>query len=275
MKYGEFADACASAQHFIMFRLLLILKKRVVIIWIQITCMLVGKNFVPLCIYSKNSSETKKIIQCDNSSWYWGYNCSLAFGPLDGTNASLVNPNLYSSFLSSCPKWLMFPCISTDPSCPSSISYNTSSASVHLCHDWKNNTVKMPPNFGENCLHEAGLLQTDSLWVYPKIFGCFHHEKYLRAGQEVSTCEQSCWCHAGGHMSGLSVVCWDNEDCKLLRSVQGCHLKPFLLLDPKMLSVWPAWLTWTTNVWPHLMDRHLNFMVYVTTPWCRCALPKF
>ena len=44
-------------------------------------------------------------------------------------------------------------------------------------------------------------------------------------GQEVSTCEQSCLCHAGGHMPCHNVSCGENEECKLIKGVQGCHPK--------------------------------------------------
>lgn len=117
-------------------------------------------------------------------------------------------------------------CIPTDPSCPSSTSYNMSSASVQLCLSWQNNTVEMPPNMGENCLCEAGLVHSGSLCVYPENCGCFHHREYLRAGQEVSTCEQSCLCHAGGRVTCRNVSCGEDEECKLIKGVQGCHPKP-------------------------------------------------
>ncbi|CAK6960468.1 IgGFc-binding protein [Scomber scombrus] len=51
-------------------------------------------------------------------------------------------------------------------SCPSSTSYSMISAPVHLCLGWQNNTVLMPPNIGENCLYEAGLVHSGSLCVY-------------------------------------------------------------------------------------------------------------
>ncbi|XP_059194717.1 IgGFc-binding protein-like isoform X2 [Centropristis striata] len=111
------------------------------------------------------------------------------------------------------------------PSCPSSTSYNMSSASVHLCLGWKNNTVEMPSYIGENCLCEAGLVHSSSLCIQPENCGCFHHGEYLRAGQEVSTCQRSCLCHAGGHMTCSNVSCGEDEECKLIRGVQGCHPK--------------------------------------------------
>lgn len=117
-------------------------------------------------------------------------------------------------------------CISTALSCPSSTSYNTSSASVHLCLGWQNNTLEVPQNPGENCLCEAGLVHSGSLCVSPENCGCFHFGEYLRAGQEVFTCEKSCLCNAGGHMSCRNVSCREDEECKLIRSVQGCHPKP-------------------------------------------------
>ncbi|XP_051261445.1 IgGFc-binding protein-like isoform X2 [Dicentrarchus labrax] len=111
-------------------------------------------------------------------------------------------------------------------SCPSSTSYNVSSASVHLCLSWQNNTVEMPLNTGESCLCKGGLVHSGNLCVSPENCGCFHHGEYLRAGQEVSTCEQSCLCHAGGHMTCRNVSCGEDEECKLIRGVQGCHPKP-------------------------------------------------
>ncbi|KAM9352917.1 IgGFc-binding protein-like [Symphorus nematophorus] len=111
-------------------------------------------------------------------------------------------------------------------SCPSSTSYNTSSASVQLCLGWQNKTVQLPPNTGENCLCEAGLVHSGSVCVSPENCGCFHHGEYLRAGQEVSTCTQTCLCRAGGHMTCRNFSCEEDEECKLIRGVQGCHPKP-------------------------------------------------
>nr|XP_046255484.1 IgGFc-binding protein-like isoform X2 [Scatophagus argus] len=111
------------------------------------------------------------------------------------------------------------------PSCPSSTSYNMSSASVHLCLGWQNKTLEMPPITEENCFCEAGLVHSGNRCVSPENCGCFHHGEYLRAGQEVSTCEQSCLCHAGGHMTCRNVSCGEDEECKLIRGVQGCHPK--------------------------------------------------
>ncbi|XP_030248331.1 IgGFc-binding protein-like isoform X5 [Sparus aurata] len=111
-------------------------------------------------------------------------------------------------------------------SCPSSTSYSMSSASVHLCLGWQNNTLEVPQNTGENCLCEAGLVHSGSLCVSPENCGCFHCGEYLRAGQEVSTCEKSCLCNAGGHMTCRNVSCREDEECKLIRGVQGCHPKP-------------------------------------------------
>ncbi|XP_074538742.1 IgGFc-binding protein [Halichoeres trimaculatus] len=111
-------------------------------------------------------------------------------------------------------------------SCPSSTSYNMSSSSVHLCLGLQNNTVEMPPNSGENCLCESGLVHSGSKCVSPENCGCFHHGEYLRAGQEVSTCEKSCLCNAGGRMTCRNVSCGEDEECKLLKGVQGCHAKP-------------------------------------------------
>ncbi|XP_047196958.1 IgGFc-binding protein-like [Hippoglossus stenolepis] len=84
----------------------------------------------------------------------------------------------------------------------------------------------MPPNTGEKCLCDAGLVHSGSLCVYPENCGCLHNGEYLRAGQEVSTCRQSCLCHAGGNMTCHNVSCGEDEECKLIRGVQGCHPKP-------------------------------------------------
>ncbi|CAJ1061665.1 LOW QUALITY PROTEIN: IgGFc-binding protein [Xyrichtys novacula] len=111
-------------------------------------------------------------------------------------------------------------------SCPSSTRYNMSSASVHLCLGCQNNTVQMPANTGENCLCEAGLVHSGSKCVSSENCGCFHHGEYLRAGQEVSTCEKKCLCNAGGQMTCREVSCGENEECKLLKGVQGCYPKP-------------------------------------------------
>uniref|UniRef100_A0A8D2ZEQ9 VWFD domain-containing protein n=1 Tax=Scophthalmus maximus TaxID=52904 RepID=A0A8D2ZEQ9_SCOMX len=100
------------------------------------------------------------------------------------------------------------------------------SVAVHLCLGWQNNTVEMPRNTGENCHCEEGLVHSGSRCVYPENCGCFHRGEYLRAGQEVSTCKQSCLCHTGGHMTCHNVSCGENEECKLVRGVQGCHPKP-------------------------------------------------
>lgn len=84
----------------------------------------------------------------------------------------------------------------------------------------------MPPNSGENCLCESGLVHSGSKCVSPENCGCFHHGEYLQAGQEVSTCENSCLCSAGGRMTCRNVSCGQDEECKLLKGVQGCHPKP-------------------------------------------------
>ncbi|KAM9852133.1 IgGFc-binding protein-like [Aulostomus maculatus] len=109
--------------------------------------------------------------------------------------------------------------------CPSSPSYNSSSVPVHFCLGWKSNTVQMPLNIGENCLCEAGLVHSGSTCVNPENCGCFYHKEYLRAGQEVSTCEQSCLCHSGGHMTCHNISCGENKECKRIGGVQGCHPK--------------------------------------------------
>ncbi|KAM6995326.1 IgGFc-binding protein [Tautogolabrus adspersus] len=112
--------------------------------------------------------------------------------------------------------------------CLSSTSYNMSAASVHLCLGLQNNTVEMPPNTGENCLCEAGLVHSGSQCVSAENCGCFHQGEYLQAGQEVSTCEKSCRCNAGGRMTCRNIFCGKDEECKLLRGVQGCYPKPKL-----------------------------------------------
>lgn len=117
-------------------------------------------------------------------------------------------------------------CPPTDQSCPSSSSYSMSSAPTHLCLGWKNNTVEMLHNEGENCICNAGLVHSSSLCVRPDNCGCFHRGEYLRAAQEVSTCEQSCLCHAGGRVTCRNISCGENEECKLIKGVHGCHPRP-------------------------------------------------
>ncbi|XP_028281769.1 IgGFc-binding protein-like [Parambassis ranga] len=112
------------------------------------------------------------------------------------------------------------------PSCPTSTSYNMSSASVPLCLGWQNNTVEMPLTLGENCLCEAGLVRSGNICVSPENCGCFHHGEYLKAGQVLSTCKQSSSCQAGGHVSCYSISCLGEEECKLIGGVQGCHPQP-------------------------------------------------
>uniref|UniRef100_A0A3Q3EKG2 VWFD domain-containing protein n=1 Tax=Labrus bergylta TaxID=56723 RepID=A0A3Q3EKG2_9LABR len=102
------------------------------------------------------------------------------------------------------------------------------SASVHLCLGLQNNTVEMPLNTGENCLCEAGLVHSGSQCVSAENCGCFHQGEYLQAGQEVSTCEKICRCNAGGRMTCRNTFCGKDEECKLLRGVQGCYPKPKL-----------------------------------------------
>lgn len=117
-------------------------------------------------------------------------------------------------------------CIPADAACPSSTTYNTSSAPVHLCLGWQNNTVEVPPNTGENCLCEAGLVHSGNLCVSAETCGCFHHGEYFRAGHEMSTCKQSCLCHHGGRMTCRNISCGEDEECKLIKGVQSCHTKP-------------------------------------------------
>nr|XP_020511172.2 LOW QUALITY PROTEIN: IgGFc-binding protein-like [Labrus bergylta] len=112
--------------------------------------------------------------------------------------------------------------------CPSSSSYNMSSASVHLCLGLQNNTLEMPLNTGENCLCEAGLVHSGSQCISAENCGCFHQGQYLQAGQEVSTCEKICRCNAGGRVTCRNTFCGKDEECKLLRGVQGCYPKPKL-----------------------------------------------
>ncbi|KAM4600962.1 IgGFc-binding protein-like [Polymixia lowei] len=111
-------------------------------------------------------------------------------------------------------------------SCPSDTSYSMSSAPVHFCLGWLNRTVEMPSNAGENCLCEAGLFHSGTLCVPLENCGCFHHGEYLRAGQEMSTCERSCVCHAGGRVVCRNVPCGQGEECALRRGVPGCRPRP-------------------------------------------------
>ncbi|XP_054869744.1 IgGFc-binding protein-like [Amphiprion ocellaris] len=101
-----------------------------------------------------------------------------------------------------------------------------SSASVHLCLGWQNNTVELPVSIGENCLCESGLACSGNMCVSPESCGCFHHGEYLKAGQKVCSCKQSCLCLAGGHVACRNVSCGEDEECKIIRGVQGCHPKP-------------------------------------------------
>ncbi|KAM3613584.1 uncharacterized protein V6R79_001825 [Siganus canaliculatus] len=111
------------------------------------------------------------------------------------------------------------------PSCPSSTGYNMSSPSVHFCLGWQNNTMEVPANTEENCYCDAGLVHSGSLCVPPQNCGCFHQNEYLRAGQVLSTCTESCLCHAGGRVTCRAASCGQNEECKLVGGVQGCHPK--------------------------------------------------
>lgn len=127
--------------------------------------------------------------------------------------------------------WVILPrltCLSTspDPSCPSSTNYSMSSAAVHLCLGWLNNTVELPLIMGENCHCGAGLVQSGTLCVQPENCGCSHNGEYLSAGQELSTCEQSCVCHAGGNVTCRNVSCGQDEECTFSGGVQGCFPRP-------------------------------------------------
>lgn len=117
------------------------------------------------------------------------------------------------------------PSSSTDTSCPSRTSYNMASDTLQFCLGWENTTLQLPHIVGEDCICEAGLVHSGSLCVEPGDCGCFHHGEYLRAGQAVSTCQQSCLCHPGGHMSCHNISCGEDEECKLIRGVHGCHPK--------------------------------------------------
>uniref|UniRef100_A0A3Q3GMI2 IgGFc-binding protein-like n=1 Tax=Labrus bergylta TaxID=56723 RepID=A0A3Q3GMI2_9LABR len=86
----------------------------------------------------------------------------------------------------------------------------------------------MPLNTGENCLCEAGLVHSGSQCISAENCGCFHQGQYLQAGQEVSTCEKICRCNAGGRVTCRNTFCGKDEECKLLRGVQGCYPKPKL-----------------------------------------------
>ncbi|XP_061677224.1 IgGFc-binding protein [Syngnathoides biaculeatus] len=113
-------------------------------------------------------------------------------------------------------------------SCPSSTTYNTSISPVEICLGWLQLTIELPPNIGENCLCEAGLLHSAGRCVHPANCGCLHGSasaEYILPGQEVSTCEQTCSCHPGGNLTCVDAPCSPDEECALIRGVQGCHPK--------------------------------------------------
>ncbi|KAM9782502.1 IgGFc-binding protein [Neosynchiropus ocellatus] len=111
-------------------------------------------------------------------------------------------------------------------SCPANTRYSTRSTSAHLCLGWGNRTVELPLYTSENCVCEAGLVLSGSHCVLPQDCGCFHHGEYMRAGQTALTCEQSCTCHAGGHVSCHTVSCGEDEECSFVGGVRGCRPKP-------------------------------------------------
>ncbi|KAM8825944.1 IgGFc-binding protein [Synchiropus picturatus] len=111
-------------------------------------------------------------------------------------------------------------------SCPANTRYSTHFSSVHLCLGWGNRTVELPLYTAENCVCEAGLVHSGSHCVLPKDCGCFLYGEYMRAGQTVVTCEQSCTCRAGGHVACFSVSCGEDEECSFVGGVRGCHPKP-------------------------------------------------
>lgn len=84
----------------------------------------------------------------------------------------------------------------------------------------------MPLTSGGNCLCEAGLVHSDNICVSPENCGCFYHGEYLKAGQVLSMCKQSCLCQSGGHVSCDSISCLEKEGCKLIGGVHGCHPQP-------------------------------------------------
>ncbi|XP_061531066.1 IgGFc-binding protein [Phycodurus eques] len=113
-------------------------------------------------------------------------------------------------------------------SCPSSTSYNMSISPVDICLGWLNLTIELPPNIGENCLCEAGLVHSGGRCVHPSNCGCLHGSasaEYILPGQVVSTCEQRCSCDVGGNLTCVDVSCSQDEECTLIRGIQGCHPK--------------------------------------------------
>ncbi|XP_054637554.1 IgGFc-binding protein isoform X2 [Dunckerocampus dactyliophorus] len=110
-------------------------------------------------------------------------------------------------------------------SCPSSTIYSMSTAPIHICIGWYNYTLELFSNIGENCLCEAGLVHSGSGCVHPNNCGCLHYGEYFTPGEVVSTCDQRCLCHPGGNLTCVDVSCSEEEECKLVEGVQGCHPK--------------------------------------------------
>nr|XP_057939674.1 IgGFc-binding protein [Doryrhamphus excisus] len=110
-------------------------------------------------------------------------------------------------------------------SCPSSTTYSLSATPIRLCLGYSNYTYELFSNVGENCLCEAGLVHSGSGCVHPNNCGCLHNGEYLTAGEVVSTCDQRCLCQPAGNLTCVDVSCSEEEECKLVESVRGCHPK--------------------------------------------------
>ncbi|XP_061919145.1 IgGFc-binding protein isoform X2 [Entelurus aequoreus] len=110
-------------------------------------------------------------------------------------------------------------------SCPSSTIYNMSTAPIHICVGWYNYTFELLPNLGENCICEAGLVHSGNGCVQPNNCGCLHNGEYFTPGEVVSTCDQRCLCHPGGNLTCVDVPCSEQEECKLIEGIRGCHPK--------------------------------------------------
>lgn len=70
----------------------------------------------------------------------------------------------------------------------------------------------------------------------------FHHGEYLQAGQERSTHEQSCTCHARGNTACHNVSCWEDEECQLVGGIESCWHTPL----------------WMEHYTLHLMEKSWN-----------------
>ncbi|XP_061808679.1 IgGFc-binding protein [Nerophis lumbriciformis] len=110
-------------------------------------------------------------------------------------------------------------------SCPSNTIYNMSTAPIHICIGWYNYTFELLPNIGENCLCDAGLVHSGNGCVQPNNCGCLHNGEYFTPGEVVSTCDQKCLCHPGGNLTCVDVPCSEQEECKLIEGIRGCHPK--------------------------------------------------